>query len=376
MSLTDIPIELVEYIAEFILPDIKPLVRFAATCQYTYASVHHFLYRSITCHTDQAGALCSRTLASSTELCQLVRSFTLYGPDHLYGEDRREFIRDLAKALNHMANLTSLNCDVSYCSLEVCISLSTGKFEQLESLALRITDHSVPISRSVHRLGDLGPYLPSLTRLIIRDNTQPSHARSFIEHFISSRRNALKELMLSCWYDNGAKFIQRPSDTTCWLSLRSLIIRRDAFNLQAMSLLPHLERLTLLRDLKPMPPLPISILPNLQYIACATFNLASFLPKCRIGDGRPIKSVKLDGISAVGTYHGPRNQPTRTSLRNALSMLAFSSERIQDIALPVRMLYAAYFRDVAPYLSEVKSLVVHIVVRASVHTGEVWLRLL
>ena len=280
-------------------------------------------------------------------------------------------IRNMATALGNMPNLVSLNCDISYCSLEVCVTLSTGNFDNLEFLALRITDSSIPISRSVHRLGDLSPRLPNLRQLLIRDNTQPSHARHFIEHFIDYRRAALNDVMLSCWYDSGNQYLLTPClpDTMQWSSLTRLTIRRDAFCLDTLSHFPSVRQLTILRDLRPMSCLPPDILPNLEHIGCATFNLGAFLLKN--GMGRPICSVTLDGISATGTYHGARNQPTRSSLRSALSHLAYSSKPIIHLAFPVRMLYARFFSDVSPYLQDVTSVIVHIVTRAQVQTGEV-----
>ncbi|KAI0695525.1 hypothetical protein BC835DRAFT_945820 [Cytidiella melzeri] len=295
----------------------------------------------------------------------------MYGPDLLHGEDRREHVRDFAKALSGMPNLAVLHCDVSYCSLEVCVVLSTACFNELGSLALRITDHSIPISLSVYQLGNLQPHLPNLKRLIIRDNTKPSHAQHFIQQVMNSRRNALTELMLSCWYDSGSQYLQRiPYDAPRWSCLNTLTIRRDAFNLDDLSLIPQIQRLTLLRDQRPIPQIPSHILPNLQYVACATVNLAAFLPSENEDGGRPIRRVKLDGVSATGTYHGPRNQPTRSVLRNALRHLQFSTSPLEDLAFPIRMLYAEYFSDVAPYLSEAKSLVIHVVSRASVQTAE------
>ncbi|KAI0087993.1 hypothetical protein BDY19DRAFT_906984 [Irpex rosettiformis] len=370
MSLTSCPIEIIEYIAEFLLSDPRRLGALVGACRYTYTVLRHYLYRSITCESDTAGALCCRTLLESEELAKLVRSFSVYGPDHLHGEENREFIRNLAKALRSMPSLVSLNCDVGYCSLEVCIVLSTGHFDNLEYLALRFTDRSIPISRSVHQLQDLKPRLPNLRRLLIRDNTQPSHAQIFIQYFIDYRRSALSDVMFSCWYDSGNKFLLVPCDAPEWSSLTDLTIRRDAFSPATMSLVPSVRRLTLLRDLRPMPPLPAHILPRLEHIGCAAFNLSAFLPKGDRTKGRPISSVTLDGISATGAYHGPRNQPTRTSLRNALSQLAFSSKPIDFLGFPIRMLYAEYFSDVSPYLQEATSLIVHIVIRADVQTSE------
>jgi hypothetical protein len=377
MYLTDAPIEILQHISDLILfeSDARSLCHLIATCRYTHAALHHLLYRSIICHTDTAGAKCARTLANSNELAELVQSFTVYGPDRLHSnsEDRREFIRDFARALPKMPNLRTLNCDVSYCSLEVCIALSTGSFGRLEFLALRITDQSIPISRSVHQLGDLQARLPNLTHLLIRDNTKPSYAQQFIENFIEYRKDQLIEVMLSCWYDSGNQYLQYPCGIPSWSSLNTLTIRRVSFDIQVLSLVPQVRRLTLLRDRTPIPPdhLPAHILPNLQYIACAAFNLGSFLRGGKGGSGRPVSQVKLDGVSATGIYHGPSNQPTRTSLKNALSQLAFSSSPIEHLAFPIRMLYAAYFSDVAPYLQDVKSLIVHIVIRANVQTGEV-----
>ncbi|KAI0341985.1 hypothetical protein BDW22DRAFT_224605 [Trametopsis cervina] len=371
MSLTNCPIEIVEHIADFFVSDAQRLSSFIATCRYTYYTFHHLLYRSITCKTDQSAALCCQTLADSQELCELVQEFVVFGPQRIVhgGEDRRDFVGDFAKALMNMTNLRVLNCDISFCSLEVCIALSNGNFPHLQSLALRITDHSVPVSRSIHQLQDLQPHLPNLKRLLIRDNTHPSYAKRFIQCFIQSSQHSLRELMLSCWYDSGNLYLQ--SDNRCtvpeWRSLETLTIRRDAFNVNILRCMPQIRRLTLLRDYSKLQPLPDDILPNLEHIGCAIFNLNAFLPTAVAG--RPIRSVKLDAVSPTGTYHGPRNQPTRSSLRAALSHLAHSSVPIESLATPIRMLYAEYFPDVTPFISELQSLVIYVVHRAPVQTG-------
>lgn len=367
MSLTDCPLEILEDIVGYIATDTQSLSVLIRTCRYTRDVLTYQLYQSITCKGDRAGAACCRTLASSPHLCKMLEHFAVLGPATMFRDNAfptvllQDFTRDFTKALQQTTGLKYLNCDVPHCSLEVALTLCEGKFSSLRSLALRFDDTSLTAPfRTFQQLEKLGaPLFLNLTRFIVRDNARQFHSSLFVNGVINSRLNDLKVLMLSFRADIRES-LRRTVVPPSWSSLETLVISRAIFDQTLLDEMPHLRRLTIVRDTERLPTaIPSTTVPRLEYLGCSPMNIGAFLPPTTPGPPRPIRSIQLNGASLSGAYDGASYFPDTWTLREGLRGLQFSGVTVEHFNFAMHLNSLRHFAEsnIPVFMSAVKHLV-------------------